>query len=215
MCGLMAKEQILLLGGGGHCKSVIEAIESQGVYQIAGILDSPDKVGQATLGYPVIGTDEELGKFIDRIPNVLITVGQLKDAGKRQHLFTFAKSAGAVLPVIIASTAYVSKHARIGEGTGIMHHAVVNAGAQVGATVIINTSAIIEHDAQVGDHSHISTGAVINGGCEVGRRVLVGSNAVLKQGIRIQENSIVGAGAVVIQEIKQAAVVVGNPAKEK
>jgi sugar O-acyltransferase (sialic acid O-acetyltransferase NeuD family) len=209
----MAKEQILLLGGGGHCKSVIEAIESQGHYQIAGILDSPDKVGQTTLGYPVIGTDDELGKFIDRIPNVLITVGQLKDAGKRQHLFTFAKSAGAVLPVIIASTAYVSKHAVIGEGTVILHHAVVNADAQVGTNVIVNTGAIIEHDAKVGDHSHISTGAVINGGCEVGSRVLTGSNAVLNQGIKVEENSIVGAGAVVIQHVKKGTVVVGNPAK--
>lgn len=209
----MGKQQILLLGGGGHCKSVIEAIESQDVFQIGGILDSADKVGQRMLGYPVIGTDEDLGRLVGKIPHVLITVGQLKDAGKREHLYRLAKEAGAVMPVIIASTAYVSRHAAIGEGTVVLHHAFVNAGARIGTNVIINTAAIIEHDAKVGSHTHISTGAIINGGSEVGSRVLVGSNAVLKQGITIEDNSIVGAGAVVIRTVTEPKIIIGNPAK--
>ena len=37
---------LLLLGGGGHCKSCIEVIEAEANFTIAGILDAADKVGQ-------------------------------------------------------------------------------------------------------------------------------------------------------------------------
>lgn len=211
---LMAKEKILLLGGGGHCKSVIEAIESGDQFEIAGILDSADKVGQSTLGYPVLGTDDKLVELLPQIPNVIVTVGQLKNANKRLQLYEFAKNAGAQFPIIVASTAYVSRHATVGEGTVILHHAFVNAGAHIGSNVIINTAALIEHNATIGNHTHISTGAIINGNCEVGSQVFFGSNAVLKQGIKVTDNSIVGAGAVVVKEVSQAAVLLGNPAKK-
>lgn len=40
---------IILIGGGGHCKSVIEAAESSG-RAIAGILDMAENVGHEILG---------------------------------------------------------------------------------------------------------------------------------------------------------------------
>jgi len=210
----MVKEKILLLGGGGHCKSVIEAIESERRFEIAGILDSLDKIGQKILGYSILGTDPELADFVKNIPNVIITVGQLEDGTKREHLYKLVKSTGANLPVVIASSAQVSKHARIAEGSVILHQATVNANAVIGVNTIINTSAIIEHDAAIGDHCHISTGAVINGNCTVGNRTLIGSNAVLKHGVGIEKDVVVGAGAVVINNVREHAVVAGNPAKE-
>ncbi|QNF33805.1 acetyltransferase [Adhaeribacter swui] len=210
----MAKERILLLGAGGHGKSVIEAIESEGRFEIAGILDSPDKVGQTLLGYPVLGTDADLHAFITSIPNVIIAVGQLKSAAKRKQLFQLAKDAGAILPVIVASTAYVSKHATLAEGTVVLHQAFVNAAARIGKNSIINTSAIVEHDATIGDHCHISTKAVINGECSLGHEVFIGSGAILKNGIFIQDKVVIGAGAVVLKTGKTNSVLVGNPAKE-
>lgn len=209
------KKEILLIGGGGHCKSVIEAIESEGKYAIAGIIDSPEKVGQTVLGYPIIGSDKDFPEFLTKIPTVLITVGQLKSAVVRVKLFEQLKALGAEFPVIIAASAIVSKHAEVGEGTVILHQCVINAGAEIGANNIINTAAVLEHDSKTGNHCHISTGAFINGDCEIGNEVLIGSCAVLKQGLKIGNKAIIGAGSVVIKEVQQGSIVVGNPAKVK
>lgn len=40
---------LLLVGGGGHCKSVIDVAESAG-FTIKGILDIPENVGKDVLG---------------------------------------------------------------------------------------------------------------------------------------------------------------------
>jgi sugar O-acyltransferase (sialic acid O-acetyltransferase NeuD family) len=210
----MAKKEILLLGAGGHCKSVIEAIESQNEFHIAGILDMPEKVGQTVLGYPVIGSDENIAEWIAKIPNAVVTVGQLKSAAVRIRLYTRLKEVGANLPVIVASSAYVSRHASISEGTVVLHQAFVNAGASIGVNAIINSAAIVEHDAMIGDHTHVSTGARINGDCIIGNEVLIGSNAVLRNGINIESKVVVGAGAVVVKNVSKGLTVVGNPAKE-
>ena len=40
------KRPILLIGGGGHCASVIDVIESQGIYKIMGIVDKKSFIGK-------------------------------------------------------------------------------------------------------------------------------------------------------------------------
>lgn len=77
--------EIILIGGGGHCKSVIEAAESAGAWQIRGILDAADRVGETVLGYPVIGTDDDIPALIARMPKVrfVITVGYIKTANNQ------------------------------------------------------------------------------------------------------------------------------------
>ena len=150
----MTSCSILLIGGGGHCKSCIDVIEREGKYQIAGIVDLPEKRGQSILGYPVLGCDDDLPELIQSYPNVLITLGQIKAPARRIKLFDYLKSIGAMFPVIQSPLAYISPHAQVADGTIIMHHALINAGAQVGS--IINTKALVEHDAVIEDHCHIS-----------------------------------------------------------
>jgi sugar O-acyltransferase (sialic acid O-acetyltransferase NeuD family) len=191
------KQDIILLGGGGHCKSCIDVIEQQGLYHIAGILDMHELIGTKILGYKVIGTDDDLPKFIKTINNYFITVGHIKSVAKRIELFTLLKSYNLQLPFIVSPFAYVAKSARIGEGSIIMHHALVNAESIIGRNCIINSKALIEHDAVIEDHCHISTAAIINGGVKVGRESFIGSNAVTKQYISIPENSFVKANGLV------------------
>ncbi|MFO8090861.1 MAG: hypothetical protein R6U13_13555 [Desulfatiglandaceae bacterium] len=77
------KQSILLVGGGGHCKSCIDVIEQEGKYQIAGIVDLPEKQGQSVMGYAVLGTDGDLPELVRTYPNVLITLGQIKTPERR------------------------------------------------------------------------------------------------------------------------------------
>lgn len=161
----------------------------------------PEKVGEEFLGYPVLGTDAELPKLLKSYPNVLITLGQIKSSSRRMSLFEELQEIGARFPVIQSPLSYVSTHAQIGEGTIIMHHALVNAGARVGRNCIINTKALVEHDAVIEDHWHIATGAIINGGVMVGIGTFVGSNAVTREYISIHKNAVIGCGAQITKSI--------------
>lgn len=203
-------KNLILVGGGGHCKSVIEAAESAG-YNILGVLDTPENVGKQVLAYSIIGTDDEIPLYVDKAEFV-VTVGFIKDPTTRIKLYNKVKEAGGKLATVIASTARVSKYSTIGEGTVIMHHAFVNAGAHIGANCIINTFCNIEHDAQIGDQCHISTGTIVNGDCKVGERCFIGSQSVLANGITIDEDIIVGAASFVRKSISEKGIYSGNPA---
>ena len=158
------KGKIILIGGGGHCKSCIDVIEQEGKYQIAGIVDLPEKLHEKILGYEIIATDEDLPLLAKQYSSFLLTIGQIRSADKRVLLFHRLRELGARFPVIFSPLSYVSKHASVAEGTIVMHHALVNSGAAIGKNCIINTKVLIEHNAGVEDHCHIATGAVINGG---------------------------------------------------
>lgn len=201
---------LVLIGGGGHCKSVIEAAESAG-YHILGVLDMPEEVGKEILSTRVIGTDDDIPAYVDKAEFV-ITVGFIKNPNTRIKLYNKVKEVGGKLATIIASTAHVSKYAEIGEGTVVMHQAFVNAGAKVGNNVIINTFTNIEHDAVIGDQCHISTGAMVNGDCKVGNNCFIGSQSVLANGITVGNDIIVGAGSLVRKSVSVKGIYSGNPA---
>lgn len=188
-------QKVILIGGGGHCKSVIDVVEQEGVYQIAGIIDVPEKYGESILTYKVIGSDEQIPFFVQEFKNVIITTGQIGLPELRLKLFQLAKQCKANFPLIISPKAYVSKHAFIDEGSVVMHGAIVNAGARIGKNCIINSKALIEHDAIVGDFCHVSTGAIINGGVKIGNNCFIGSGAVTKQYINILDNSFLKANS--------------------
>lgn len=205
------KRPLILIGGGGHCKSVIEVAESAG-YEIKGILDMPDEVGKEVLpGHKVIGTDDEIPQYVEEC-DFIITVGFIKNPALRIKLYNKVKAAGGRLATIIASTAHVSKYAELGEGTVIMHQAFVNAGAKIGDNCIINTFANIEHDAEVSNQCHISTGTMVNGECKIGENCFIGSQSVCANCIEIASDIIVGAGSVVRKSIRVKGIYAGNPA---
>lgn len=214
-------EPIILVGGGGHCKSVIEAAESARlpdgtpVYKIAGILDTLDKVGADVLGYPVIGTDDDIPALIAQMPGMrfVITIGHIKSADLRRAIAARILAAGGQFATVVASTAHVSRHAVLGAGTVVLHGAMVNAGAVIGEGCIINTLANVEHDAVIGDYCHISTGAMVNGDCAVAQGVFLGSQSVMLNGVRIGgEGSIVAAASFVRKTITVPGIYAGNPA---
>ncbi|MFZ4441682.1 MAG: NeuD/PglB/VioB family sugar acetyltransferase [Syntrophales bacterium] len=191
------KGKIILIGGGGHCKSCIDVIEQEGRFTIAGIVDVPEKKQHTVLGYPVIGSDADLVELIKTFPNVLITLGQIKSPVRRIELFNDLMQMGVHFPVIQSPLAYASPHAQVAEGSIVMHHAVINAGASVGRNCIINSKALIEHDAVIEDHCHISTGAVVNGGVKIGSGSFFGSGAVSKEYTIIPANSFIKANSLI------------------
>jgi sugar O-acyltransferase (sialic acid O-acetyltransferase NeuD family) len=209
-------KDLILIGGGGHCKSVIDVIEMQGYYKIVGILDKPDLVGTIVLGYPIVGTDSDILKFKNQNCEFLITIGQIRAADSRIKIYSFLKSIDAKIAKVISPLANISKHSLVKDGTIVMHHANINASSTIGVNGIINTNAIIEHDVKIGDHCHISTGTIINGNCKIANNCFIGSNSVLMEGINVEENCTIGMGSVVNKSIiGKNNIIFGNPAKKK
>ena len=188
-------EKILLLGGGGHCKSVIDVIEQENRYSIAGIIDKKELLGQELLGYKVIGCDDDLEELFKEYKYALVTVGQIRSNNLRVKLFKKLKKIGFTLPTIISPLAYVSKYANLDEGTVVMHQALVNVDARVDKNCIINSKALIEHDSIVESHCHVSTGVIVNGGVIVKSNSFIGSNTTTKEYIEV--DGFIKAGGLV------------------
>lgn len=188
-------KDLYLIGGGGHCRSCIDVIELEGKFKIRGIFDIEENVGKTVLGYQVIEKDEEIAKFVSKESYFLITIGQIKTSDSRVKFYQQLKDLNANMATIISPRAYVSKHAKVGEGTVILHDALVNSNVEVGVNCILNTKSLLEHDVVIGDHSHISTASVVNGGCKVESNCFVGSNAVLIQGSIVPAKTIIPAGS--------------------
>jgi len=201
---------IILIGGGGHCRSCIDVIEAEGKYQIAGIVNQSGGSREQILGYDVLGDDEDLPELLKKHPNALITVGQIKSADLRWKLFEQVQRLGSVLPTIISPRAYVSKNACLGVGTIVMHDALVNTEARIGNNCILNTKSLVEHNVIVEDHCHISTSSVINGGAIIREKTFIGSNTITKEYITVGKNSVIGGGLRVVSDVQENTLMKNN-----
>ena len=193
--------ELILVGGGAHCLSYIDVVESAGHFAIVGYVRSSQDDSNELLGYPTLGTDADLARLVGTHGSALVTVGQIKTAETRARLYEQLVMLGAKLPVVLSPWAQISRHSTLGDGTIAMHGVVVNANVRVGRNCIINSQALIEHGTQVGDHCHISTGARINGDVVVGNGCFIGSGAVIKHGISIGDHALIEAGQVVLADV--------------
>lgn len=209
-------ESIILLGGGGHCKSVIDTILSSNLYNIVGVIDLKDKIGQTVLkNVKIIDSDENLYKYKEQnVNNVFITVGSIGNPKIRIELYENLKKNGFKFPNIIDKTAIISKTTKIGEGTFVGKGVIINAGAIIGDNCIINTGSVIEHDCYVGDFVHIAPNSTLCGGVSVGRNSHIGANSTIIQYKNVGKNVIIGAGSIVTKDIRDNVTVYGNPCRE-
>lgn len=209
---MFESKKIILVGAGGHAKSVVEVLRnSQDAFTITGYLDNDKKDDPYWNRFSYLGSDQNHQIQNDHVYH--ISVGMIKNVAIRQQLFEYLCSKGAAFPQIRSKHAIVSKDANCSNGSIIMHHAIINAGAEIGQNSIINTKALIEHDTVIGNHCHISTGAIVNADCKIGNNVFISSNVCINRGVTIGNNSIIGSGAVVTKNIGPNSTVYGVPAK--
>ncbi len=193
------KEKIILVGGGGHSRVMIELIRSSGEYEIAGLLDQRLEEGDIVEGVSVLGDDSLLpGLNVNGIKNACVAVGNVKDNSVRKGLFRKLKDSGFYMPYLIHPKSIVLESGtNISEGVQIMAGATVHIGSIIGENTIINTGAIIEHDCAVGKNVHICPGVVVCGGTTIGNNSFIGAGATVIHGITIGSDTVIGAGSVV------------------
>ena len=199
-------EKLILIGAGGHSKSVADAMQKD-LYEICGFIDE-NKSGEH-LGLPIFG------KRIEDIPNYgrysyFISIG---DVNFRKAWFEKVKELGLKTVNIIDRTAIISSSVSLGTGNFVGKLAIINADSIIGDNNVINTKALIEHECVVGSHVHLSTNSTINGNVKVGDGVFMGSTAICNGQLTIGEYSVIGSGSVVIRDVEPYTTVVGGPAK--
>lgn len=207
-------QKVIILGGGGHARVLIDLVKMNGNYEIAGILDARLKKRAMVLDIPVLGRDDILANiFNEGVKAACIAVGSVRDNSIRCRLFGAAKQIGFEIPTLIHPNAFVSRESTIAEGVQVMAGVTVQTNTFIGENSIINTGAIIDHDCVVGKHAHICPGVVICGEVAIGDNSFIGAGTTIIQGIKIGNNSIVGAGAVVITDVRDGLNVKGVPAE--
>lgn len=202
--------RMIIVGGGGHARVVIDVARAAGWMPIAAL--DPVGAGNFCANVPVVGSDEMAAHF--RKDGIRFAVVALGANGLRLRLGKKLEEIGFECPVIVHPSAVLSPYARVAAGTVVMPNAVINSHARIGHFVIINTGSIVEHDCTVGDGAHVAPRSVIGGNVDIGREVLFGIGAVARPGSAVGDGATVGAGSTVIGEIDAGAVVAGVPARQ-
>lgn len=212
---MSAKARVVLLGGGGHARVVLDCLLLCAETEIMGVLDAnPSRMGGYVFGVPVLGNDELLAELVERgATHFVVGLGGVGDNGPRRRLFEVGLAKGLRPLSVRHPSAIVSPRAQVGEGCQLLPGCIVNAGAVLGRNVLVNSAAVVEHDCAVADHAHLATGSRLASTVRVGEGAHVGAGAVVRQCVSVGAHAVVGAGAVVIRDVPEWAVVAGVPAR--
>ncbi len=199
-------DDIVIIGFGGHAKSIADSIEEAGIYKIVGYTDDKD----CHCRYTYLGTDDALESLYKKgFRKAVIGLGFLGNSNVREIIVESAKKIGYEFPAIIDKTAVIASDVSIGEGSFIGKSAIVNAASEIGDYCIINTGAIIEHENVIGDYSHIAVGAILCGEVSVGCHTMIGAGTTVIQCRKIGNNCIIGANSTVLSDVGNNLTVYG------
>jgi sugar O-acyltransferase (sialic acid O-acetyltransferase NeuD family) len=200
---------ILVYGGGGHGKAVIELIHAEGKYQIIGVIDDGLAAGTFVLGVPVLGAGEEaLAKLNEAGCKLAINaVGGIGAIDSRIKVFERLEKAGYQSPALVHPSAVVEPSAILSPGAQIFPQSYVGSSAKIGRGVIVNTGAIVSHDCELADYANIAPGAVLAGGVRVGEGALLGMGVTVNLNVSIGERARVGNSAVIKDDVEAQGIV--------
>jgi len=197
---------LIVVGGGGHGRVVLEALRSTAC-EVRGVIDrDPAVATMLPKGVPWLGDDAALAAFPPTQYSLVNGIGGIGD-GKRRALFEKLREQGYVFAPIRHVSAVIAHGVEPGEGSQVMAGAVLQPGVRLGANAIVNTRASVDHDCIVGDHCHVAPGAVLCGGVVIGDDTHIGAGAVVIQGVRIGRGTMIGAGAVIRNDVADNVVV--------
>lgn len=199
---------ILIYGGGGHGKSVIELLMALRCYQVAGIIDDNLTSGEQIFGFPVLGNQELLASLHTQGMRLAANaVGGVGKVEMRIKIFRILAQAGFVCPALVHPTAFIEHSAILAPGVQVFPHAYVGSQTQVGFGTIINTNAVVSHECVIGNYVNISPGALLAGILHIGDGVLIGMGATVNLGVRIGAGTRIGNGATIKSDVPPGSIV--------
>lgn len=212
---LKTKPPIVVFGASGHAKVVIDIIEKESKYRIVGIFDPKFEKGMTFLGYPILGSENDLPGVIQNFPEIFGVVA-IGDNWLRKKVVEKVQSVNCSLSFIscVHPSASIGKEVVVGKGTMVMPGVVINAGTTIGDFSILNSISSIDHDCNIGNYVSIAPGVIIGGNVLIGDSAIISLGAKVIHGRKIGKHALVGAGAVVLKDIEDYTVAYGIPAKK-
>ena len=207
-------DNIVVIGSSGHAKVVIDILENEGRYKIVGLLDRYRKIGDQTLGYPVLGKEEDLVELVDKheLKGGIIAIG---DNFSRGAVAARVREACQGFPFVSAihPRASIATEVAIGEGTVVMAGVTINRCCSVGSFCILNTNSSLDHDSVMESFSSLAPGVTTGGECRIGTYSAVGLGSSVIHRIHVGEHSVIGAGSTVLHNVDSFKVAYGTPAR--
>ncbi|MCK5645972.1 MAG: NeuD/PglB/VioB family sugar acetyltransferase [Anaerolineales bacterium] len=202
------QNSLLIYGGGGHGKSIIDLIRLIGKYKIIGIVDDGLQSGEQILGCAVLGDDTILEELFSKGLRLAVNaVGGVGDIGLRVAIFHKLTERGFEFPTLIHPSAMVESSAHLDSGIQVLPQSYVGTDAKVGFGVIINNGAIVSHDCVLGEYASLAPGAILAGGVHIGESTQVGMGVTINLNVIIGGKAQIGNGAVVKDDVPDGGIV--------
>jgi sugar O-acyltransferase (sialic acid O-acetyltransferase NeuD family) len=207
-------DNIVIIGSSGHAKVIIDIVQKEGKYKIAGLLDRYRKIDEQTMGYRVLGKEEDLTELMN-VYSLKGTIVAIGDNFIRSKVAARVREICPDLPFVSAihPNASIATDVSIGEGTVIMAGVSINPCSSVGRFCILNTNSSLDHDGTMEDFASLAPGATTGGNCRIGEYSAISIGAVLIHGVHVGEQSVIGAASLVVKPIGSFVVAYGTPAK--
>lgn len=203
-------KKIILIGGGGHSKVILNIItRDYPDIQIIGYISKE----KTDINVPYLGTEKEILNFDPKQYYLVFAIGQLDEGYQRKKLVEFFLNKGFNFLTLISKNSIVAESVKIGKGSVVFDGVIINVDSLIGDFCIINTGCIVEHDCKIGNFVHLAPRATLSGGVKIGDHCFLGAGAVVKHYTEIADGVIVGAGGVVVESILYPGVYVGVPAR--
>ncbi|WP_169306622.1 acetyltransferase [Cohnella pontilimi] len=199
---------LLILGAGGHGRTVADAALMTGIWDRIAFLDDKEDLEEVS-GFPVLGQFNLFPRFLNDFDGAFVAIG---NNDLRLKLIIVLQHAGFNVPSIIHPHSSVSKRSKIAAGSIVMAGAVVNTDATIERGCIINTCSSVDHDCYVQEGVHISPGSHVGGTASIGRCSWLCMNSCIGNNRKVGKNVIVAAGSIVIKDVPDDVMVAGIPA---
>lgn len=188
---LMGKIRLLVVGAGGHGRSVAEVAKLSGQFEVVGFLDDTLPEGQIVCGLPVLGPVAGMAEHRTIVDQAIVAIG---NNAVREKLMQQLTLAGFELATVVHPRAIVSPSALLGAGSAVMAGAIVGTEAHLGVGVIVNCGAVVDHHATVEDVGHLGVNSSMAGGTILGHAAWLQAGAALGYGVHVSANTVIPPG---------------------
>lgn len=202
------KENLIIIGAGGHAKVCLDIAVKMNQWKQISILDDYS-IESNLLGYPIIGIVDDAEEY-KKNSDFFVAIG---DNSTRSKLMKKLEVEELSIATLVHPNSYIGLAVEVGTGSAIMANVVINSNTVIGEGCIINTAAVIEHDNTIHNYVHISPNASLAGDVTIHDNTWIGISATVLNQISISKSVIIGAGTVVTKNIHKSGTYVGVPAR--
>jgi len=210
----MSDKSIFVVGASGHAKVIIDIIERQAVWRIAGLIDTYKTPGTRVMDYEVLGPEDRLPGLMmqHRVIRAIVAIG---DNYIRRQMVQRIRTITPQMMFVnaIHPSAHMGREVQIGEGVALMAGAAVNSGTRIGEFCFVNTNASVDHDNILEPFSCVQPNAATGGNVRLGAASVLAMGAIVIQGITIGAETIVGAASTVLSDIPGGVIAYGTPCR--